>query len=781
MSPTVDEPVHLFAGYSYLTWDDFRANPEHPPLAKVWAALPLLAFDIKDPRSSGPYWDLIPTGSPRKPHTINIAAEMLFRQNDAKTLFFYAKLQMIVLGMVLGVFVYLWSKKLFGLEAGIASLFIYCLDPTILAHSQLIHTDLMFTTFFFIGTYFFCQVLRQLTWINLILAALFFGLAVNSKYSYIAILVVWTTLGLVKLISSEPQRRAIGKARDLYGHWEKAVLLAGVAGYIFAVSYFLIWAIYGFRFNAIPGGGLHLPMAQEMPRNPMLQGLVSFLINHELFPEAWIYGQLFVLNHLDRAAYLLGQYSDNGFWLYFPVAFAVKTPLPTVLMAGALTIWIYKRGIQPAKLFLLIPIVVYFSLAVLSRLNIGLRHILPIYPFLFVLVGGMIAELWLSGTRPKRVTVVLLSLWYIWSCVNIYPHYLAFFNEIAGGPKNGYKVLVDSNLDWGQDLPGLKEWMETNGVKRIQFLYFGFYNAAEPQHYGIDAVYLPGSWVIERPSAKRNDDLPDYLAISATHLYGPTLNEEQKELVKPFKTIVPVTTVGHSILIYRIDRAIEEFRKAVQINPNSAEAHYSLATLLENGGELDEAMYHYRSALQLSAAYKKTIYATGNSLARWGEVEKAINHYRVVLESDSSFADAHDRLGLMLVVRGELREATEHFHQALKLDPMRSETQFNLGVALARQGYLPEAIQHFQEALKIRPDHPEAYISLGRILASQGHIDNAIDLFRHALQIQPDSAEAHESLAMALNEKGRKYEAIQEFQEALRLKASGESEIQAHR
>ena len=274
-SPTADEPVHLFAGYSYLRWSDFRANPEHPPLAKVWAALPLLAFDIKDPRSSGPYWDLIPTGSPRKPHTINIAAEMLFRQNDAKTLFFYAKLQMVVLGIFLGAFIYLWSKKLFGLGAGIASLVIYCLDPNILSHSQFVHTDITFSTFFFVGTYFFWQLLGRLTWNNLMLTALFFGLAANSKYASLAILFVWGSLGVLKIFSSESQQCAIGKARDLHGRWQKAALLAGVAGWVFAVGYVLIWAIYGFRFNAIPGGGQYLPMAEEMPTNPMLHGFVS--------------------------------------------------------------------------------------------------------------------------------------------------------------------------------------------------------------------------------------------------------------------------------------------------------------------------------------------------------------------------------------------------------------------------------------------------------------------------------------------------------------------------
>lgn len=151
-SPTYDESVHLFAGYSYLKWGDFRANTEHPPLAKVLAALPLLALDIKEPSRSNPYWELIPK---QRDYSWMMANQMLFSDNDAETLFSYAKLPMIALGIVLGGFVYLWASELFGLPAAVAALFLYGLDPNILAHSPIVHTDIPFTTFSFISTYFF--------------------------------------------------------------------------------------------------------------------------------------------------------------------------------------------------------------------------------------------------------------------------------------------------------------------------------------------------------------------------------------------------------------------------------------------------------------------------------------------------------------------------------------------------------------------------------------------------------------------------------------------------
>lgn len=150
-SPTVDEPIHLLSGYASLKWGDYRANPEHPPLAKLWAALPLLALEIKDPRPSTLEWEIILDTGPHTTHTGSVAAKLFFVDNDADQLFFWAKVQIILLALLLGIFVYRWSKELFGFEAALASLFLYCLDPNILAHSQIVHTDIAFSALFFLA------------------------------------------------------------------------------------------------------------------------------------------------------------------------------------------------------------------------------------------------------------------------------------------------------------------------------------------------------------------------------------------------------------------------------------------------------------------------------------------------------------------------------------------------------------------------------------------------------------------------------------------------------
>ena len=542
-SPTVDEPIHLFAGYSYLKFGDFRANPEHPPLAKMWAALPLLAYPIKDFRSY-PQWQRNPEGLIAD--TAEAAHEAMFVENEAEPLFFFAKLQMIAIAIVLGIFVYLWAARLFGREAGVAALAIFGLDPNILAHSANIHTDFPFAACFFIGTYFFWRFLREGGWWRLALTALCFAFAAATKYATPGIFLVWFLLGIVWIFARQPD------AASDEGRRQKVFRVAAVLSAAPVAACAVIWAVYGFRYDAIPGGAAHyfhfewyIPGESSLLRAPAL-----FALRHHLLPEAWLYGQLYVLGTLRRPAYLLGQMSPVGFHAYFPVAFAVKTPLPTIVLFIA-GLWLAVRGAlkRIAAAFLIVPAVVYFLLAVGTGINIGLRHILPIYPFLFVLIAGAAAHLWTSR-RFWRPALAILAVWYAASAVWIYPHYLAYFNEAAGGPKNGYKILTDSNLDWGQDLKGLKLWMERERVEKIRFVHFGY---DDPEYYGIDASYLPGTWILFDPPATQSPGPSRYVAISPTLLYSPSIigRRSQVEFVEQFRGKEPLATIGYSIFIFK--------------------------------------------------------------------------------------------------------------------------------------------------------------------------------------------------------------------------------------
>jgi len=545
-APTYDESLHLFAGYSHLKWGDFRINPEHPPLAKALAALPLLAIDIDTSESTPLQRNAVPDA---KDFGWVLAARFVLDNRGQQNLFLYPKLVMIGLAAVLGVFVFLWARKLFGVTAGIIALVLYCFDPNILAHSSIIHTDIPFTLCFFAGSYFYWRAAQRLTWNNLFGTSLCFALSAVVKFSFLVILPVWILLGILQVFSARPHQSEITSPELTYKPGQKMALQSVILGSALIAAYLSIWAAYGFRFDAFGGAIDQLRIGRLVTKESWLSVLAILNAKYFMLPEAWLYGLLDAIRASDRESYLLGQIYPHGTWLYFPVAFVVKTPLPTLIaLMVAIFLSIRRRSFLPTDLFLLVPVLTFFAVATGSKLNIGLRHILPIYPFLFVWIGGRIMTIWASRSRTAQWVVSLLGIWLLISTLRVSPHYLAFFNELAGGPGSGHRVLVDSNLDWGQDLKGLRNWMSDHGVSRIQLAYFG---TLDPAYYGIEADPLPGTLTVQSRSKIGGSPAPSHIAVSATYLKGLYLwNRDQYAYLRRQE---PVAVIGHSIWVFRLN------------------------------------------------------------------------------------------------------------------------------------------------------------------------------------------------------------------------------------
>jgi hypothetical protein len=543
-SPTYDEPVHLFAGYAYLRWSDFRINPEHPPLAKMLAALPLVAMNIDTANITRTQRDFV---QHNKVYGWALADYFFLSNKDTEKLFFRAKLVMVGLAATLGLVVFLWAEQLFGIKAGIVALALYCFDPNILAHSSIVHTDIPFTLWFFAGTYFFWRISNRFTWLDLLCTSLLFALAAVTKFSFLVILPIWAVLGIVRAFSAEPQQSQI-TSPELVDKWSsKLMLLSIVLTTAVIFAYVAVWTAYGFRFEAVGQQRGQMHIGPLLTNETWLTPFVTFNLKYFAFPEAWVYGLADAFKALDRSAYLSGETSDDGFWFYFPVAFALKTPLPTLLFVFiAAGLLVFRRRLAKGELFLLIPVFIFFSIAVWSRFNIGVRHILPVYPFLFVWLGGSVATICSSRTWWARSVTLVLGIWLVASVLKIYPDYLAYFNEVAGGPENGHRFLVDSNLDWGQDLKGLKRWMDDQGLKKIEFAYFG---TVDPSLYGINAVPALGSNTLFWRGGTDPSPTSPYIAISATYLAGLYLPD--KDTYALFRGKNPVASIGHSILVYR--------------------------------------------------------------------------------------------------------------------------------------------------------------------------------------------------------------------------------------
>jgi len=268
--------------------------------------------------------------------------------------------------------------------------------------------------------------------------------------------------------------------------------------------------------------------------------------------SAYLKGLQALSNKLETGtqSFLLGSYSNTGWWYYFPIAFSAKTPLPTLLLAGASVIYAARERKLWHSMPLLIPVVLYLCLCCVSGLNIGYRHLLPILPFIFIFTGQLAQTSW--QVRPKYALAVGILLgWLIIGTLTISPHYLAYFNELAGGPEGGYRVLVDSNLDWGQDLPGLHEYMTAHNIDSVKLAYCG---TADPRAYGINYELLPGLhqfwWKNSNEPEVLADPGPGVYAISATDLQGARF--QNHDVYAWFRARKPDATIGHSIFIYRV-------------------------------------------------------------------------------------------------------------------------------------------------------------------------------------------------------------------------------------
>jgi hypothetical protein len=420
----------------------------------------------------------------------------------------------------------------------VAVLALFVAEPNIASHARLVTTDLAVALT--IAGNAFCSWRLTERWSCGRLFGLT-GFAVASVLVKFSGLLVGPLVAL--LMAFTLAQRRLTTAR---------VLLVGT---VLTMSVFAgIWACYGFRY--LPSNNptwRYRFQAEPFARNamPAVTAAVAWIDDHHLLPNAYSEGLL--LNRARsqrRMAYLRGAYSETGWWYYFPAAFVLKTPVALLLLAAFGTAVILRRFRSVAP-FLLLPMALVIAVAMTTRLNIGLRHILPVYPFVLLLAGAALHAL-LSSRRAAAVAGAAALAAAIFEPVLVYPHTLAFFNVLAGGPAHGSKYLVDSNLDWGQDLKGLKRWMVQNGVARINLAYFGF---ADPKYYAIDCQLMPGSPPWSQDDQIRLPQLPGYVAVSATLLRGVyATSAVERDFYARLARITPVATIGHSIFVFKIEQ-----------------------------------------------------------------------------------------------------------------------------------------------------------------------------------------------------------------------------------
>jgi hypothetical protein len=443
---TIDEVVYIGSGFRHLLLSDYRPNPEQPPLAKMVGALPLLALRPRLPAITDETWSW--------------SYQFVFVANEPGPLIGWARAPTVLLTVVLATAVWGWARYTLGPTAGLAALALTAFHPSILAHGHLITTDAPGTLTMLAGSWVFWWWGRAPSLRRALLVALAVGVAVSTRLTGWLLLPIFAVLLAARLRrQSSAQRRALLR--------QSAIL-----GACFALVPIVVWASYDYRYEPYPG-----TTVAQLPGPWMgLTGrIIAGLERMRVLPEAYLEGARFVAEHntLGHPTYLLGKMSTKGWPHYYLVAFLVKNTPGFLLALGAAIILLWRaRSADAVELHWLVPALVTFLAASTGHIQIGERYILPVYPYLILLIASTVPRV-LATPRGRAAAGVILFAHAVPSLLAARGGYISYFNFLAGGREGGHRVLVDSNLDWGQDLPRLARWMHDHGVDKIQLAYHG--------------------------------------------------------------------------------------------------------------------------------------------------------------------------------------------------------------------------------------------------------------------------------------------------------------------
>lgn len=515
-APTNDEPAHLGSGLAYTRRHDLRFSPEHPPVAKLIATVPLLAAEVHLPPRDSPSY--------RSADPFAFGREILYSSgNDPLRLIWLARLPMVALTLVLALVVFGFARDLFGAVPALLSLGVVSVCPTVLAHGRLVTTDVAGALFALCTAWFLWKAADVRSWLWFPAAGTAYGLALASKLS--AVLLLPVVLGLavagayLRHRKSENDDRVRGLASTL--GWPSAVLAVAVA---------TVWLVYlaidpGLRFD------VSLPLATGATGG--LAGLADVVP----LPKAYRIGLRIVVatDQAERGSFLLGEHYQGGRLLFYPALLVMKTPVTTLVLwvLAALAV-IAAAGRWRTIAFVSAVPAALFGVGLLSDTNLGIRHVVVV-PIFLAVAAGAVPALRLPARPYVLGGLVLLSAASVWTA---FPHHLQYVNEAFGGSARAPELMSDSNVDWGQDLRRLSEYLEDRYPG--QPVWLAYFGTADPAAYGIRNS--------RDPATVPPDQVKGVVVVSVT-LANSFLPDRYDFITERHR---PVHTVGDSIRVYRI-------------------------------------------------------------------------------------------------------------------------------------------------------------------------------------------------------------------------------------
>ena len=533
-SITTDEVVLIPSAYYAVVTNHVQLIPQHPPLCKLLAGLPILFIQPNEL----PAAQIDPAASPQD---VEWAYVMRFWQDNRvsfEAISFWSRMPMIALTLALGVLLFVFARDLFGDRAALLALFLFALEPTVLAHGRVVQTDIPAAFGLLLSVYALFRYFGGPSWQRALAIGAAAGVAMLAKYSMVVLGPILLAIFLILLWREKDRRPVLGHA-----------LLA-----MLALS---LTINAGYFFHHRP----FTPADAQWIANcfPVSSDLVSgsVRIMRLFLPTDFVMGVYWQLQHSHEGhpAGLLGEYSMHGWWYYFPVAFALKSTIPFLFLSIAAVAWALHRLIrrkEKALLILLVPFALYTALLMASPLNIGVRYYLPAYLFLFILSGALLDALFRAKNRRlTAAAIAVLTLASIsFEALRIYPNYMPYLNQLASARPHWW-YLSDSNVEWGDDAKELAAYLRARGETRVQAMLLGGF--ATLDFYGVN---------YQDALAPTTEPPPRYTALGASFLNGSTVpwyvvqgqrisDEVRINTFRSFRRRQPEAVIGNSIYVYR--------------------------------------------------------------------------------------------------------------------------------------------------------------------------------------------------------------------------------------
>jgi hypothetical protein len=634
LSQTWDEADHLVSGYRSWGCADFSFDPTHPPLAKLVAAAPLLWMPL---RQAGPSCEARDVGD-----EFDDANQFLYA-NDADRVLTRARLVMMLFPLVLVVLLWQFARRVFGPQAALLATVFLVLEPNILANGALVNTDVALTTAFFAALFAFYEYMEAPRLWKAVLVGLAVGITLSSKFSGVVIVPVLIMLAAVEIFS----RRRVLFAQLSFSRRSRDLILAS------ATAILVVWAVYGFHSQTRPTTGYKLKWQRILLTNRQVHTnsqerpvprVISLFRAATVFPKPYLDGLEAIVQTTTagKRMYLFGRTYESGKWFYFPALLLVKLALPLLLLAilsaSQFSFW---SAHWRQLLYLVIPAITFLCFSMRSALDIGFRHILPVLPFVLIFASaGVVA--FCSGSFKRGTLVVAMLLWYAFSSAHAFPEYLSYVNEAFGGPQNAYKYVSDSNVDWGQSLKEIREYLVHTPAAPCWFMQNG---TADAGYYRIpcDTAFQENYPLqIDHALPKR---MKGTVLVSAHYLSGlGWFQEFGTDPFAAFKSEVPVMKIGgSSVLVFRgdfdthllaaisasllsaklqregrLDEALQYATSAANLAPEAAYPQLALCSVHEALGSFDVAAVHCQSgqnSLSLHAEYNHDLLMVAKAIA----------------------------------------------------------------------------------------------------------------------------------------------------------------------